>query len=243
VSRSDLSAAPPGGPTRLVIADDHPLFRSAMRALLESDPMMQVVGEAGDGRDAIALVKDLSPDVLLLDLCMPVTPGLATLRELSTMTSPTRTLVMATELGDSDMVEALQLGARGVVMKQAASDLVFKSIRSVVAGQYWVGRECMGDVIQRMRERVSVPSVDVRRATFGLTPRELEIVSTVVAGYVNSDIAEKYRISVKTVKHHLTNIFAKLGVANRLELALFAVHHRLDLTAPPPQDGVAIARH
>jgi DNA-binding NarL/FixJ family response regulator len=100
-------------------------------------------------------------------------------------------------------------------------------MRAVMAGQYWVGRECVGELIDKMRERAAVPA-EPRRATFGLTARELEIVSTVVGGYANSDIAQKYSISVKTVKHHLTNIFDKLGVANRLELALFAVHHRLE---------------
>ena len=103
--------------------------------------------------------------------------------------------------------------------------LVFKSMRAVMAGQYWVGRECVGELIDKMRERAAMPAPEPRRATFGLTARELEIVSTVVDGYANGDIAQK---CVKTVKHHLTNIFDKLGVANRLELALFAVHHRID---------------
>jgi DNA-binding NarL/FixJ family response regulator len=160
---------------------------------------------------------------------MPVTPGLQALRELATMNTSTRTLLMATEVGDSDVVEALQLGARGVVMKQSASELVFKSIRTVMAGQYWVGRECVADLIDVMRRR-SEPIADVPRPTFGLTTRELEIVACVVAGCPNADIATKFSLSIKTVKHHLTNIFQKLGVANRLELALFAVHHRLDAT-------------
>jgi DNA-binding NarL/FixJ family response regulator len=225
--------------TQLVIADDHPLFRAALRALLETDRGMRVIGEANDGGDAIALVRDLRPDVLLLDMCMPGTPGLEALRELSAMNVPTRTLLLATELGDSDLVDALQLGARGVVMKQSASELVFKSIRAVMAGQYWVGRECMGDIIDSMRRRVCEPGPEQVRPTFGLTTRELEIVSTVVAGYPNADIAEKFAISVKTVKHHLTNVFQKLGVANRLELALFAVHHRLDATLEQQQSRVA----
>jgi two-component system nitrate/nitrite response regulator NarL len=220
-------------PMRVLFADDHPLFREALRHLLESDPDVRVVGEAGDGREAIRMVTDLRPDILLLDLVMPVKGGIETLRDLQQISVPTRALLLAAEVGDSDIVEALQLGARGIVMKQTASELVFKSIRAVMAGQYWVGRECVGELIDRMRERHTAPPVEPRRATFGLTARELEIVSTVVGGYANGEIAEKYSISVKTVKHHLTNIFDKLGVANRLELALFAVHHRLESAVQP----------
>jgi len=210
----------------VVIADDHPLFREALKKLIEVDPGLRVVGEANDGREAIKLVRELKPDVLLLDLVMPVCPGLETLRELSSIASPVRTLLLTAEVGDSDVIDALQLGARGVVMKHSASALLFKSIRTVMAGQYWVGRECMGDVIDKMRLRASAP--ELRRRTFGLTPRELEVVFTVVGGYPNTEIAQKFSISVKTVKHHLTNIFDKLGVSNRLELELFAVQHHLE---------------
>jgi two-component system nitrate/nitrite response regulator NarL len=218
---------PPRPPTSVLIADDHPIFRAALRKLLETDPDLRVVGEAGDGRDAVRMVRELRPDVLLLDLVMPVKGGLDTLQELSTLDVPTRTLLLAADVGDSDLAEALQFGARGIVMKQGATELLFQSIRAVMAGQYWVGRECMADLIDQMRRRAAAPPPEPVRPTFGLTPRELQIIATVAAGYTNNEMAEKLSISVKTVKHHLTNIFDKVGVQNRLELALFAVRHHL----------------
>src|ERR1700704_5760123 len=119
-------------PIKVVIADDHPLFREALRKLLETDPTLQLIGEASDGREAIRLVREMRPDLLLLDLSMPVVTGLDALRELSTMTPAIRTLLLTASVGDADMIEALQLGARGVVMKHTASDLLFKSIRTVM---------------------------------------------------------------------------------------------------------------
>lgn len=220
---------------RVVIADDQPLLRTGFKALIESAPDLEVVGEAGDGREAVRLARDLRPDIVLLDLVMPVLSGLEALRELTPAAS--RVLLLTTDAHNDEVLEALMLGARGVVPKQAATELIFKSIRTVMAGRYWVGRDCVDDVIDRMRERAAAPDPAQSRPTFGLSPRELQVVTAIVAGSTNDDIGTELRISVKTVKHHLTSIFQKLGVANRLELALFAVQHRLDRSGdpiPPP---------
>ncbi len=212
---------------RIVIADDHPIFRDGLKRLLELEPNFKVLGEAADGAEAVELVRKLKPDILLLDLAMPRVPGLEALAELVGLSSPVRTILLTAAIERTQIVQALQLGARGVVLKESATELLMKAIRSVMANQYWVGRESVSDLVATLRELMPRGGEEAGGRRFGLTPRELEIISTIVAGYTNRDIAEKFTISEQTVKHHLTNIFDKLGVSNRLELALFAVNHRL----------------
>ncbi|HEY3119085.1 MAG TPA: response regulator transcription factor [Vicinamibacteria bacterium] len=216
-----------GAPIRILIADDHRLLREGLRRLLEAEPGLVVVGEAEDGEVALELARALKPDILLLDLAMPRLAGLEALRELAGAGLDTRTILLTAAAEKPDIVKALQLGARGIVLKQSATEVLFRSIRSVMAGEYWVGRECVSDLVQTLRALDAPPSRPAARKTFGLTPRELEITSTVVAGYTNKDIAQKFSISEDTVKHHLSNIFDKAGVSSRLELALFAVNHRI----------------
>jgi len=168
----------------------------------------------------------LKPTVALLDLHMPGMGGLEALAEIARVQPEVRSVIVAAEASDAEVVDALQIGARGIVMKHSSTELLFKSLRMVIAGQYWVGRECVAELIQQMRVRQVEAPADEKQGSFGLTPRELELVGTVVAGCSNDDIARQLKISTKTVKHHLTNIFTKTGVSNRLELALFAVQHR-----------------
>lgn len=211
---------------RILIADDHPIFREGLRTLLHAEPDLKVVGEASDGRQAINLVRQLKPDILLLDLAMPNMPGLEALRELTESQVPVRTILLTAAIETRQIVEAVQLGARGVVLKDAATEVLMKSIRTVMADQFWVGRERVTDMVQTLRHLQ--PAGLARPATtYGLTPRETEIVSAIVSGMTNRDIAQRYSISEATVKHHLTSIFDKLGVSNRLELALFAINKGL----------------
>jgi two-component system, NarL family, nitrate/nitrite response regulator NarL len=211
---------------RIVIADDHPIFRDGLRRLLQSEGM-KVVGEAPNGEEAVKLAQQLQPDILLLDVAMPQKPGLEALRELAEAKTPVRTILLTAAIERTQIVEALQLGARGVVLKESATQLLLKSIQSVLRGEYWVGRESVSDLVQTLRDLMPPAGAETKKTKFGLTPRELEIIAAIVAGYSNRDIAQKFSISEQTVKHHLTNTFDKLGVSTRLELALFAVNHSL----------------
>jgi two-component system, NarL family, nitrate/nitrite response regulator NarL len=212
---------------RILVADDHPIFLHGLRTLLEAEAGFTVVGEAKNTEEAVALARRLQPDLLLLDLAMPGQSGLEALRALGSPASKLCTIVLTAAIERQQIVTALQLGARGIVLKSAASQVLFKCIRAVLAGQYWVGHENVPDLVRALLEVTPPPTDEARRRNFGLTPREREIVTAVVAGYTNKDMAQKFSITEPTVKHHLTNIFDKLGVSNRLELALFALNHQL----------------
>jgi DNA-binding NarL/FixJ family response regulator len=213
-------------PIRIVTADDHLIFRDGLRRLLESEPGFEVVGEACSGMEALRLTALLKPDVLLVDLAMGDMSGLDVLRALSESGSPVKSILLTAAAEPQQMVEALTLGARGMVLKESATALLYKSIRCVHNGEYWLGRDRFSDVLSAMR-RPAVPAEVPPSAT--LTRRELQVVEAIVGGASNRDISTQLGMSEQTVKNHLSSIFDKLGVSNRLELALYAVHHRLAL--------------
>ncbi len=214
------------GRIRVLIADDETLFREALRLLLETERDFRVVGYASDGMEAVALARKLKPDVLLLDLAMPRLPGLEALRSISSGSIPVRTILLTAAMTRTDVMTALQHGAHGIVMKDVPPDVLFKSIHAVMKGEYWIQREAVADLVAAVRESRPVDSQASARR-FNLTRRELEIIQTVVDGSPNKEIASRLGVTEATVKHHLTSIFDKVGVSNRLELALFAMHHSL----------------
>jgi two-component system nitrate/nitrite response regulator NarL len=216
----------PEARVRIVIADDHPIFRAGLKALLATDPAFELAGEASDGAEAVKVVSAVQPDVLLLDLSMPRQPGMAVLRDLARLATPVRTIVLTAGIDRGQTLEALQLGARGIVSKESATQLLLKCIHAVMAGELWAGRETMADLVQLIQGMGSNRE-EAPRKNFALTPRELDVVAKIVAGHANKDIAKDLGISEDTVKHHLSTIFDKVGVSSRLELALFAVSHRL----------------
>jgi two-component system nitrate/nitrite response regulator NarL len=218
-------------PTRVFILSEHTIDRDGLRVLLEAEPDLRVVGTAPDYTAARKSARDCRPDVFLLNLAAPVLPRSDTLRTLATSCTPARVLVLTPDLDKAQITEALRLGVSGVVLKGVSRELLFTSIRAVASGRLWVGRKPV-DLVAHSRPASTPASLATPpRECLGLTARELEIVSAVIGGGANREIATHYGIGERTVKHHLTNIFDKLGLSNRLELAMFALEHRLVATA------------
>jgi two-component system nitrate/nitrite response regulator NarL len=228
-----------GRAIRVVIADDECMFRASLRQLLAVPPSVimdvyhvdvgpgfEVVAEAGTGEETIEAVRSLRPDLLLLDVSMPRLSGLDALRAIETSCGTTRTIMLSGGLDKSQLLMAVQLGARGVVLKDSTTELLFEAMTRVMAGQSWVGQTLIADLMDAVRNLPHQPA-GPRHQPFGLTPREREVLSLVVAGCANKEIAQRFTVSEETIKHHLTRMFEKVGASNRLELALTATRHGL----------------
>ncbi|MCL4524508.1 MAG: response regulator transcription factor [Acidobacteria bacterium] len=211
-------------PIRILMADDHAIFRDGLRKLLDAEDDITIVGEAATGTQCIQLLGKLRPDILLLDLRMPDKDGLAVLEEVNFDSLPTRVIVLTATEDDREVVRAVRMGARGIVLKDSATDLLIKSIRTVYSGEIWLDKKKTSDVIEAFKKSAESGP---RRDKPLLSDREKEIVGLVAQGFRNREIGEKLFISEQTVKNHLHNIFDKLGVSDRLELALYSLHHKV----------------
>ena len=209
---------------KVLVADDHAIFREGLRKLLEVANDITIVGEASNGVECTKMVTKLKPDILLLDLRMPEKDGLSVLAEVDLSSLPTRIIVLTAAEDERDVIRAMRLGARGAVLKRSASDVLVKSIRKVHGGEIWLDNRIAAEVIEAFKKSSESGQ---RRETPLLSDREKEVAQLVVQGFHNREIGEKLLISEQTVKNHLHNIFDKLGISDRLELALYAINHRL----------------
>ncbi|MDQ2925979.1 MAG: response regulator transcription factor [Acidobacteriota bacterium] len=212
---------------RIVVADDHPVVRFGVKNMLQAEAGFEVVGEAEDGDTAITQTLELEPDVLLLDLSMPRLPGLEAMRAIMAKSPRVKIILLTSTISTQQIIEALQIGARGIVLKDSVASDLGESLRAVLSGDYWIGGQRVANLLTALHGLMAKAAAVPEKKTFGLTPRELEVVTCIVEGCSNKEVARQFSISEETVKRHLSNIFDKTGVGTRLELALFAINHKL----------------
>jgi two-component system nitrate/nitrite response regulator NarL len=219
---------------RVIIADKQDSFRRALRTALEYEGDVTIVGEASDASGIFALVGQIKPDVLLIEAALLDTFS-GRLSELDGI----GTLVTVSTLDRATVIRAFLHGAKAVVPKPSAPHVWPDSIRTVVAGQYWLESEAIAILVLALRDYFFRRNEAKSPRDYKLTPREVEIIDKVANGHSNKEVGLAFSIRERTVKHHLTNIFTKIGVSSRLELALFAVNHRL-LDAPFLRDAISL---
>jgi len=221
-------------PISIVIADDHPALTKGLRGLLEIEPDLRAIGHANNAADVIQRVLELKPDILLLDLNMPLQRetqpsargGLDAWAAVKSRGCRTKAILFAAEMETQQIVEAIELGVRGVLLKSAATELLIDGIRAVMSGACWEQTKTVPTFHALLRTKHE----ELAKRKFGLTPRELEVTSAIALhGMTNKDIAHFLKIAEDTVKRHISSIYDKLGVSTRLELDHFAREHKLPI--------------
>jgi DNA-binding NarL/FixJ family response regulator len=204
-----------GGSIRLLIVDDHPVVRDGLTGMFTSAPDVEVVGQAGDGGEAVRLAVALRPDVILMDLRMPGMDGVAAITELARRGHAARVLVLTTYDTDRYVLPAIEAGATGYLLKDAARDELLRAVRAAAGGQAVLAPTVAARLMNRLRDPASGQDAPSRPGWESLSQRELEILELVAAGTTNREAAARLFISEATVKTHLLHIYAKLGVNDR----------------------------
>ena len=216
---------------RVLIADDQNLFRDGVAKLLSAQKDMEVVGSAENIGAAIAQLRELRPDVALVGWPASSPHSQKFFSAIQDAKAATRVIMLASGDAKEDFTEAVKQGCCGILPKQTSTELLIKSIRKVHAGEFWLDRMTTADIIRRLAKKGgggnTAARLGIREQSAALSQREREIVILVAQGFKNKEMAERMFISEQTVKNHLHNIFDKLGVSDRLELALYAIHHSL----------------
>jgi len=212
---------------RILLAGHNGLFREGLRSLLEDQPGFSVIGEALDGKDILQMTGTIKPDILIMETELLDSSNIDVLRALQGSGQKLKTILLVADIKNEQASEAFDLGARGIILKESAANSLFNCIGAVMEGQYWIPGKGKSALPVLQKNPHASPGIKTPPAKFGLTKREMQILVQAVAGKTNREIAKRISISEQTVKHHLTNIFDKVGVYNRLELALFAIHHGL----------------
>jgi len=211
---------------KVALVDDHTLFREGIKKILSLEPDIEIVGEAIDGDEVVLLLNHCRPDVLLLDIKMEKINGLQVLPQIVGQYPQLRVIVLTAQINQAESVKAIKDGARGIILKHAASEFLIKGIRKVLEGELWADTSTMTRVVESLSQKYRGER-DSEKDRKELSPREKEVVSLVASGSRNKEIANKLFISEQTVKTHLSNIFQKLELNDRLELALYAMRNGL----------------
>ena len=206
---------------RVLLVDDHDLFRTGLRNLLE-EHAVEVVGEAGTGTEAIGLVRDLAPEVVVMDLNMPGISGVEATRQITSLAPLTRVLVLTISDQDGDVMDAIVAGACGYLLKDASIEELLRGIQAAALGESLISPHVAAKVLQRVRASSAQPDIE-ETIRSELSEREIEVLKLIANGKENAEIAAELHISPKTVKNHISNILMKLQIENRIQAAVYAV--------------------